>query len=158
MHITQPTYLIAELTGDVIPLVTGFRRRFNPDRITWPVDITIIGSSGIGTIKEGQNLSKIIDLLTPIIEKYSFNTVEFISVSRFPNTGIFYLEPKAEPFNLLHNEVVKSGILFNHNEWPYNPHCTLRASDEFTDECTKEFSELLIPRKVSIHFMIQYSL
>ena len=150
MKINQPTYLIAELAGDVVPLVADSRSRFNPGRVSWPIDITIVGSSGAGTIKEGQCLLKTIDLLAPIIEKYFFNKVKFISVSRFPNTGIFYLEPERELFDLLHNEVVNSDILFNSNEWPYNPHCTLCASDELTDKDVKAFSELPIPSKVSI--------
>ena len=58
MRIITPTYLIAELSGEVVNFVTERRELHNPDRTAWPVDITIAGSSEIGTIKEGQQLLK----------------------------------------------------------------------------------------------------
>ena len=57
MNIDKPTYLIAELGGDVVELVRSMRQRFNPNNVLWPADITIAGSSGVGTLKDGQSLA-----------------------------------------------------------------------------------------------------
>ncbi|MET0063322.1 MAG: 2'-5' RNA ligase family protein [Candidatus Thiodiazotropha endolucinida] len=156
MRIDKPTYLIAELQGDVVPLVNELRKRFNPDCSQWPVDITIAGSSGIGTIKEEQMIADVIDILSPVINKYGFKKVAFKSISRFPNTGIYYLVPDRYPFDILHEAVVKSGILFNENKWPYNPHCTLRAGPSPTDECSSLFETMSIPINTSVEFFSLY--
>ena len=150
MKINKPTYLIAELAGDVVPLVYDLRKRFNPGHTNWPVDITIAGSSGIGTIKEGQSVFEVVDILKPIISKFSFFEVSFTSINRFPGTGIYHLIPEREPFDMLHKAVVNSGVLFNENPWPYNPHCTLRAGSETTEECEILFKSMHIPKNVTI--------
>lgn len=127
MILDRPTYLIAELTGDVEPLVYELRSRFNPERVSWPVDITIAGSSGVGTIKEGQSLNQVVSDLAPIIERLRFKQVQFLSVDQFPGSGILFLSPVRKPFDALHSAVSESGVVFNPNRWPYNPHCTLAA-------------------------------
>ena len=118
MIITHPTYLIAELTGDVVPLVKSMRERFNPDNVYWPADITIAGSSGIGTLKHGQNIDEVVDRLSPIVQKYGFEELEFLSIERFPDTGIYYLVPEREKFDLMHQAVLRSELEFNKSEWP----------------------------------------
>lgn len=64
MNIDKPTYLIAELGGDVVRLVRTMRERFNPNNVLWPTDITIAGSSGVGTLKNGQPLDQIVAIIT----------------------------------------------------------------------------------------------
>lgn len=150
MKITKPSYLIAELEGDVVPLVLEMRKRFNPSNQNWPADITIAGSSGIGTIREGQDLQEVIDKLTPIIRRYSFTEINFIGVSRFPNTGIYYLLPERAGFDRIHRAVLDSGVKFNNNEWPYTPHCTLRWSNDDAPECKKLFESLSLPENSTI--------
>jgi 2'-5' RNA ligase len=150
MRINNPTYLIAELDGDVVPMVNALRKRFNPGRTQWPVDITIAGSSGIGTIKEEQIVGKVINLISPIISKHGFTQVNFRSISRFHNTGIYHLVPERAQFDVLHKAVANSGILFNENNFPYTPHCTLRAGHSPTEECNTLFKTMSIPDNVTI--------
>ena len=150
MRINKPTYLIAELKGDVVPLVCNMRKRFNPAQIMWPVDITIAGSSGIGTIKEGQDIKEIVACLEPIISKNKFSAINFISISRFTGTGIYHLVPERELFDKLHTAVSASGVLFNENKWPYNPHCSLRSGPEPTKECDVLFETVELPQKAFI--------
>jgi len=144
MLVDHPTYLISELAGDVVALVKEMRQRFNPNH-DWPVDITIAGSSGIGTIKEGQDIDKVIKAFQSIIDLHGFTDVTFTSVSRFPNTGIYYLAPERDNFDALHKAIAGSDIQFNDNQWPYNPHCTLRAGTEPTDECDLLFKSMSTP-------------
>ena len=156
MQISKPTYLIAELAGDVVSLVYDFRRRFNPANTNWPVDITVAGSSGIGTIQEGQVVTEVIDCLMPIISEYGFSGVNFTSINRFPDTGIYHLVPERERFDILHRAVADSGILFNANQWPYNPHCTLRSGPLPTEECNVLFESMSIPKNVTIESFSLY--
>ncbi len=149
MKIDNPTYLISELKGDVVTLVKEMRQRFNPDH-DWPVDITIAGSSGIGTIKEGQDVDVVIEALQPIVDSNSFTDVTFISANRFPNTGIYYLAPERNLFDTLHKAIAGSVVEFNDNKWPYNPHCTLRAGAEPTDECDFLIEGMSLPKNSAI--------
>ncbi len=150
MRINQATYLIAELAGDAVPFVLDQRRRFNPDRVEWPVDITIAGSSGIGTFKEGQHLQDIIDSLSSILFSNSLFSVIFTGIECFQGTGIYHLTPEREKFDRLHTSVAKSGVLFNLNSWPYTPHCTLRVGSSRSSECDKLFSSVVIPEESPI--------
>ena len=95
-------------------------------------------------------IDNVIDILSPVISEYGFTKVAFKSISRFPNTGIYHLVPERDQFDILHEAVVKSGILFNENKWPYNPHCTLRAGPSSTDECNSLFETMSIPVNTSI--------
>ena len=150
MKLDRPTYLIAELQGDAVSLVKSMRKQFNPETVAWPVDITIAGSSGLGTIKEGQAISEVIGCLGLVINKHHFTTVNFESINRFPKTGIYYLAPQRERFDALHRAVADSGVLFNENQWVYNPHCTLRAGSAPMEECDKIFKSLAMPTNTSI--------
>ena len=155
MIIDNPTYLISELAGDVVALVEEMRERFNPNH-DWPVDITIAGSSGIGTIKEGQDISVVIEAFQSIITSHGFTEVTFISASRFPNTGIYYLAPECSSFDVLHKAIAGSEIQFNENKWPYNPHCTLRAGIEPTDESDLMIKSMSLPKNSIIECFSLY--
>lgn len=156
MIITDPTYLIAELTGDVVPLVRQMRERFNPDNVFWPADITIAGSSGLGTIKYGQSLNSLVDQLTPVVHDFGFKNITFVGVSRFPNTGIYYLAPEAAQFKNMHQSVRSSGVEFNESEWPYNPHCTLRWLDDDSPDCKELFDSIALPKNSAIECFSLY--
>ncbi len=155
MIIDNPTYLISELAGDVVALVKEMRQRFNPDH-DWPVDITIAGSSGVGTIKEGQDINDVIRAFRPIINSHGFTDVTFLSADKFPNTGIYYLAPERRYFDSLHKAIAGSEIQFNENQWPYNPHCTLRAGTEPTDECDLLFKSMNLPKNSIIECFSLY--
>ena len=97
-----------------------------------------------------------INKLSPVIKEYGFTKVAFKSISRFPNSGLYHLVPERDQFDILHEAVVKSDILFNENKWPYNPHCTLRAGPSPTDECSSLFETMSIPINTSIKFFSLY--
>lgn len=108
--------------------MTELRKEYNPERVLWPVDITIAGSFGIGTFSEGQDIEGIIESLEPLISEHYFTDVEFTGIKHFQNTGIYYLQPKRELFNRIHKAVTSSGVCFDTNHFPFKPHCTLKAS------------------------------
>ncbi|WOO42449.1 2'-5' RNA ligase family protein [Rubellicoccus peritrichatus] len=150
MKIDKPTYLIAELSGELSSFVSECRKQFNPERVHWPVDITIIGSSGVGTFREGQDLQLLVDSIAPVIRENCFDSVEFYSYGIFPDTGIYYFAPDRKNFDPLHSKVKSSGVLFNQNNWPYNPHCTVRAGDRPDCEIDALLDSITLPQKASI--------
>ena len=154
--IAKPTYLIAELRGDIEPLVQEMRQRFNPGYVLWPIDITLAGSSGVGTIKEDQAQEKVIELLSPIIEEHKFTRVKFSAINRFPNTGIYVLSPERDNFDRLHNALTNSGVEFNTNPWPYNPHCTLRSAQDTSEELDQLFESIVLPAQSFIECFSLY--
>lgn len=156
MRLTKPTYLIAELSGDVVDLVREMRSRFNPDNIFWPADITIAGSSGVGTFQENHDLESVVETLSPIMTSHQFTEVTFLKVDRFPGTGIYYLAPERDKFDCLHQATVKSGIKFNESQWPYNPHCTLCWQEQDKLEYRKLFEEMEIPSQTTIECFSLY--
>ena len=156
MKIDKPTYLIAELEGDIEKYVTDLRNQFNPERVLWPIDITIAGSSGLGPILEGQALNLVISEIEKVISTFYFDDVVFNELDRFTNTSIYFLKPTRDKFDVLHEALNKSKVLFNANPWPYNPHCTLCSKSESNKELDLAFSEAAFPKTANIRCFSLY--
>lgn len=156
MKLDKPTYLIAELKGEIEDYVYNLRSNFNPDRTSWPTDITIVGSSGIGTISEGQELDFVVSEIREVLSSYQFKGVVFEKLERFPNTGIYVLKPFRDKFDALHEAIKASRVAFNENPWPYNPHCTLCAMRENTIELESAFSGATFPTSANIRCFSLY--
>lgn len=156
MKIDKPTYLIAELQGEIEDYVYSLRSKFNPDRTSWPTDITIVGSSGLGTISEGQDIDYVVSELNNVLSSYSFKDVIFEDLSRFPDTGIYVLKPFRDKFDLLHKAIKETRVTFNDNPWPYNPHCTLCAMRDNSEELESEFSDMPYPTSAKIRCFSLY--
>lgn len=149
MNIRHPTYIIAELTGEARNIVTKCREQFNPEVVGWPVDITLAGSSGVGPISTGQSLKTIIKELAPIFENIERFTFDFLSIDTFPSTGIYFLEPERENFDLLHKLLTETSICYEENRFPYNPHCTVRFGNEANSNVESYLSSLALPTQVT---------
>jgi len=156
LNIDKPTYFIAELAGDVVELVRSMRNRYNPDNVFWPADITIAGSSGVGTLRYDQSMDQVIEALIPVVTKLKFSKVDFIGIERFPDTGIYYLKPERSKFDQMHRAAISSEIKFNDNPYPYNPHCTLRWKNENTPETEKFFNSVVIPKDTVVECFSLY--
>lgn len=156
MKIEKPTYLIAELEGEIESYIYDFRSQFNPDRTLWPADITIAGSSGIGTISEGQELDFVVAEIEAVLNSYQLRVVVFEGVDRFPNTGIYVLKPFRDQFDVLHEAIKATKIKFNENPWPYNPRCTLCAAPENTGDLESVFSDVPFPSAAEIRCFSLY--
>lgn len=128
MEIKYPTYIIAELTGETEQFVMQCRTKFNPERLSWPVDITLAGSSGIGVIKAGQPLEKVIAELRPLLENNSLTTVPVDSLEYFPNTGIFYLKPRQAELVVSYTMKLFKAVLFSKSQTFPSLHIVLSAA------------------------------
>ena len=104
-------------------------------RISLPVEITVTGSSGVGSFEIDQSPEEVFTILNKIAEQTSPIHASFDEVHRFPDTDIFVLTLEDEtPFIALHNHIINSGIRFQPNPFPYKPHCTLRSRSPISEE------------------------
>ena len=104
-------------------------------RISLPVEITLTGSSGVGSFEVDQNPEDVFTLLNKITEQTPPIHASFDEIHRFPDTDIFVLTLEDEtPFITLHNRIINSGIRFQPNPFPYKPHCTLRSRSPISEE------------------------
>lgn len=113
-----------------------------------PVEITLAGSSGVGPIPPGTDLSLIERCLDRTLAAIRPFAARFSGIRAFPNTSIFYLEPMdRSPFDRLHQELRSSGIPFSAIQWPYTPHCTLRGGAPLSATAAAEVASRSFPQE-----------
>lgn len=126
--ITNPTYIVLDISDPICSQIAELRKKFDPIVAKLPVEITVIGSSGIGTITEGQKQEEIFAILENISKSIKEFSTSFKKISQFPNTDIFYLEPdNKENFEAIQQAIISTKIKFNPNPFAYTPHCTIRS-------------------------------
>jgi 2'-5' RNA ligase len=146
--IEHRSYIVAEIPEPVRSQVQALRDSLNTLTAKLPVEITLAGSSGIGPIPVGTDLSVIQRHLERILSNISPFRTRFSSIRAFPNTSIFYLEPfDRSPFDHIHRKLRSSGIPFSESPWPYNPHCTLRGGESLDAEAASELLARSFPKE-----------
>jgi len=130
------TYVVLDVPSPVAGKVMAIRERHRDDfRAALPIEITIIGSSGVGEFEAGQDPDQVFPILDAIAADTSPIRARFGPVHRFPGTDIFVLSLEDEqPFRSLHRRIAASGILFRASPFPFTPHCTLRSRSPILDE------------------------
>ncbi len=118
--------MIAELTGPVAERIHELQRRYDPKLAGMsPPHVTLVGSSGVGTIPRtsGPDLR---DAIEPITRVTPPITIHFERPVRFMQTDIIALpiDPHG-PLREFHERVAKSGLRFGPAKHRYSPHCTL---------------------------------
>jgi len=122
-----PTYIVLDVPPPASNYIKKLRQRFDPERAGVPVEITITGSSGLGTIVPEQDPALVFRTVSEIASKFTPFQTSFLRVKKFRGTGITYFE-LANPLNFIqiHNAFSSSPIEFNKNPFPFTPHCTIR--------------------------------
>lgn len=119
--------IVCEVQGTVKEQVQRLREKFDPVLANdIPVEITVAGSSGIGSITFGQDGAAILDELARIAKQLKPFEARLGSVTRFPGTDIFVFEvlPR-EPFETIYHWLLGSSIAFASSINPFFPHCSL---------------------------------
>ncbi|GAB3535688.1 2'-5' RNA ligase family protein [Photobacterium alginatilyticum] len=157
MEISKPTYIVAELSGEVASWIHSTRVTLEPGIAHFPEEITLAGSSGVGPISKGQKLSVVVSQLEQVLQNYSCIQFKFKGVSHFPDTEIYFAEPEREEFDRLHAKITETAIVFDDSPFPYNPHCTLKSLTPMESSHEEIISNLVVPvsehciRKISIY-------
>ena len=130
-----PVYIVLDVPSPMAEKIQSFRKEFDPERASLPVEITLTGSCGTGLVSKGQTVREISGKLEEAAKKLHPFLISFDTVDRFPDTDIFFLTLKESP-ELLHTQKVISecGIRFDPTPYPYNPHCTIALRKEIRDD------------------------
>jgi 2'-5' RNA ligase len=132
-------YIVAEIPEPVRSQIQILRDSLNSPAPKLPVEITLAGSSGVGPIPVGTDLSLVQRHLERILSDISPFRTRFSAIRAFPNTSIFYLEPfDRSSFDRIHQKLRLSGIPFSEIPWPYHPHCTIRGGGSLEAETAAE--------------------
>src|SRR3954467_8869518 len=92
LMIEQRAYIVAEIPEPVRSQVQALRDSLNTLTAKLPVEITLAGSSGVGPIPVGTDLSLIERHLDRTLSNISPCRARFSAIGRFPNTSTFFLE------------------------------------------------------------------
>ncbi len=126
-----PTYIVLDIPEPAASKVRDFRRSFDAERASMPVEATLTGSSGVGCISQGQGSEEVFKAVDAVAARFKPFEAAFKGIERFSGTDIFYLTFKnPEPFRRLHKAFAGSGIKFDPCPFPYKPHCTLKLRKE----------------------------
>ena len=127
MNFTDDTYIVLDVPpSEWTEHILSVRRQLDAWRAALPVEVTITGSAGVGTFHEEQKQEaafRVIDILASEVAPIK---TKFLSIKRFPNSGVFYFEPAdTQPFINLQNRIIATGLKFKPSSFSYIPHCTI---------------------------------
>lgn len=143
-----PTYIVLDLPPTVSAEVVELRKRFDEYEANLPPEITVAGSSGVGVLAANQDSAFMFEAVERVGKKYLPFSTSFVSIERFPGVPIFWLKPKdREPFDSLQSALVAAGVLFESSPFPFNPHCTISAIVDLSDEQECELLSMAIPKQ-----------
>ena len=113
------------------------RARHDPARLAFPIEITVVGSSGLGWFSGAQTQSELEQRVARVARDFQPFTFRFGSVERFPESAVYYLAPLNEhPFHEFQRRLARSGLLFEPTPYEYVPHCTIAILPEDAGEET----------------------
>jgi len=147
MKLIDDLYLVLDLPKPVSEQVLAARLKYEPARYSLPAEITIIGSSGVGTIRTDQNPDVLESCLNRLAETTSPITSNFVDVRSFPGTEIFWFSVvDPNPFFELQKKIAGLDIKFNPMAHGFCPHCTIADLEGAGPEEHLEVLKLEVPR------------
>jgi len=108
--------------GDVLRL----RAAYDPVRLRFPIEITVVGSSGLGWFSPPVAREELARKVREIAKTFAPFAFRFAGVKRFPGSNVYYLAPSDEaPFHAFQAKLASSGLSFEPTPYRYVPHCTI---------------------------------
>jgi 2'-5' RNA ligase len=124
----HPAYIVLELPKSISARVLDIRRRYDPHLAAFPTEITVAGSSGIGTIAADQDHCVVYQALRQVVSGHLPISSRFIGISRFATGPVVWLQPaNPDPFVAIQQALVATSIHFNTHKFSYTPHCSLSS-------------------------------
>jgi 2'-5' RNA ligase len=160
MKFDYDTFTVLDIPNPIAGRIMAIRERHHDWFLkSLPVEITLIGSSGVGVFDPTQEPEEAFAILDAIAVETPPIQASFGEVLRFPETDIFvHTLQDEEPFRSLHERIVKSGLLFTPSPFPYKPHCTIRrrspiSEDEATELLSLKISECFVLDTMSVYML-----
>jgi 2'-5' RNA ligase len=142
-----PTYIVLDLPQPVCAEVLEMRQRFDLYQAGLPPEITVAGSSGVGTVSQGQDSLTVFRAIEAVARRHRPFTCSFESMRRFPGVPVFWLCPRDRaPFDALHRALLESGIKFDASPFPFNPHCTISSTVKLSKHQEAELLASPVPQ------------
>ena len=129
--------------GDVLRL----RAEYDPARLRFPVEITVVGSSGLGWFSEGISRRELAHRIQVVAKGFSPFCFRFSGVACFPGSRVYYLAPAdATPFHDFQRRIAACGLSFEPTPYGYTPHCTIaELSHDVATSAHRELREFQVP-------------
>ena len=143
----RPTYILFDLPEAVTRQVNRIREQFDPCRAGLNAEVSITGSSGVGTLVPGQSPRKVFGEVRRIAEQLSVFQAGFCAVDSFPETGIYFFVMTDEAiFRGIHKLFCEAEIQYRSSPHRYLPHCTLTLFEEpLPAEIARDIMALPVP-------------
>jgi 2'-5' RNA ligase len=133
-------FVLAELPGEAGAVVRAIQQQYDPKlaRLT-PPHVTLVGSSGVGSIPTDTPVERIREALEPIAASTAPMSLPFGKPHRFMQTDIISL-PLAPhgPLRELHERMARCGLPFKRSRFVFSPHCTLNFYPTLTPKTERE--------------------
>lgn len=102
------------------------RAAYDPVRLRFPVEITVVGSSGLGWFSENIARKRLIREIQAIAKAFSPIHFRFDRVACFPGSTVYYMAPAdGSPFHDFQRRISVCGLSFEPTPYSYTPHCTI---------------------------------
>ena len=102
------------------------RAAYDPARLGFPIEITVVGSSGLGWFSPSIAHETLVRKVRAAAQGFAPFTFRFGSVECFPGSNVYYLHPADEtPFRAFQARLAASGLSFEPVSFDYVPHCTI---------------------------------
>ncbi len=139
-------FVLSELPGEAGEIIRAIQQQYDPKlaRLT-PPHLTLVGSSGVGSIPTDTPTERIREALAPIAATTAPMSLPFGPPHRFMQTEIVSLplDPHG-PLRTLHERIAKSGLPFRPARFMFTPHCTLSFYPTLTPQRERELLKLRV--------------
>jgi hypothetical protein len=126
----------ASVTGLVFDLpeepwtktVSRLRAQYDPNRLHFPIEVTVVGSSGLGWFSSFQPVELLVETVAGLATRVAPFACRFSQVESFPVSNVYYLALHDEaPFHNFQRMLAASRLRFDPTPFTYKPHCTIAA-------------------------------
>ena len=123
------------------------RAAYDPVRLRFPIEITVVGSSGLGWFSAPVDRDTLVRRIGEVAKGFSAFAFRFARVARFPNSNVYYLQPTPDtPFRAFQAAIGATGLSFESTPYSYVPHCTIAEVPEGSaDSVHNELIQCPIP-------------
>ena len=148
MEQREVTGLVFDLPDEAwVTEVRRLRAAYDPDRISFPVEITVVGSSGLGWFSPDQSVEFIGDQVRNLAHARSPFQCAFARVEVFPASQVYYLALQDEtPFHAFQQLLAASPLEFEPTPFAYKPHCTIVRLPPDAATAQAELAGFSVPR------------
>jgi 2'-5' RNA ligase len=140
-------YVLAELPGPAGDRIAEIQRRYDPKLAAASrPHVTLVGSSGLGSIAADTPVERLRDALAPIAETTAPMRLTFAPAHRYMQTEIVVLplDPHG-PLRELHERIGRGpGLKFGRSRFAFSPHATLSYYPTLTPQSARELLQMRV--------------